>query len=644
MSGAIWGVYKRQGTIQEEELYSVETYQKIYQADMFQELKLSKLWMRSALLDIRSYSCQEKLPFYLEQADLAVVADVILDNRQDLYDALNIEKSIQDTTDGELILQSYLKWGDACVKHLIGDFAFVVIHLKEDKIYCARDHMGLRTLYYSSERESFRFGTLMEMTRAPKAEFKLNEGWLADFLAIPGILHEIRDNETLHEGLYLLEPAHYMVIAQGQLTKTCYWTPYDVEKLYNKLTDDQCYQKVHDVFVEAVKTRIECNTDVGVLLSSGLDSSTIAGVAATLCVGTEKQICGFTWVPAFEVDEPEEGCLYDEGQWVDELVDMHPKLTGEKHSFPENTAVSVAEVSCQINEGPYKFVVNSVWYYSMIKWAATKGCKVVLTGAYGNLAYSSGERMDTMAKAVCHFRFKEVDEILKYMHEVLGYRRKSLIRQLIRDVLPRFIRKGIRLVKHGPLEDTKDSFLKQDIVNQYAIEDRLYRSRYSTIHESSVTKTEFALVQSPFVLNQIAVSDVKEGLAQKVIVRDPSRDIRLVRLCLNVPYTAKCSYDQDRKLVRVGLGNYVTERIRSNESVKGLQGHDFQKRLEADWPVMIKALKSLLETSEIRYLLDEKLVAKGLAIDNPVDPEHYLEVEKIVQLFVALQFFKNKEK
>ena len=93
-------------------------------------------------------SVGEKLPYYDHDRKLAITADAIIDNRDELFDKLNIEKSKRSLlTDSELILLAYYKWGEESPKYLVGDFAYMIWDEREQKLFGARDFSGSRTLY-----------------------------------------------------------------------------------------------------------------------------------------------------------------------------------------------------------------------------------------------------------------------------------------------------------------------------------------------------------------------------------------------------------------------------------------------------------------------------------------------------------------
>jgi asparagine synthase (glutamine-hydrolysing) len=94
-------------------------------------------------------SQNEKLPHVSIDKSLVITADARLDNREQLIDLLSpFAKDDSLITDSELILSAYKKWGDGCAEHLLGDFAFAVWDTLQQKLFCARDHFGVKPFYY----------------------------------------------------------------------------------------------------------------------------------------------------------------------------------------------------------------------------------------------------------------------------------------------------------------------------------------------------------------------------------------------------------------------------------------------------------------------------------------------------------------
>ena len=92
-------------------------------------------------------SVQEVLPFENKNSGLVITADARIDNRKELSEELGLENNIE-VSDSQFILKAYEKWGEKCPENLLGDFAFAIWDKNREILFCARDHMGVRPLYY----------------------------------------------------------------------------------------------------------------------------------------------------------------------------------------------------------------------------------------------------------------------------------------------------------------------------------------------------------------------------------------------------------------------------------------------------------------------------------------------------------------
>src|SRR5262249_21169187 len=123
----------------------------------------------------------EQVPLVDRAGSLVITADARLDNRVELISALGVSAN---SSDGELILAAYRKWGEACPEHLLGDFAFAIWDARDQSLFCARDHFGVRPFYYYLSQSIFVFATeIKALFSMPEVQRKLNEVRLGDHLA-----------------------------------------------------------------------------------------------------------------------------------------------------------------------------------------------------------------------------------------------------------------------------------------------------------------------------------------------------------------------------------------------------------------------------------------------------------------------------
>ncbi|WP_188735864.1 hypothetical protein [Oceanobacillus neutriphilus] len=154
---------------------------------------------------------EEILPYYDKEKQLAITADAGIDNRNELFDRLEMDRSRnQALPDSQLILLGYQKWGEALPEYLAGDFAFMIWDGKYQKLFGARDYSGARTLYYFHNQEHFAFCTLIQpLLSLPYVEKRFNEVWIADFfLADPDRVDHMNPMTTIYKSITQVPPSH----------------------------------------------------------------------------------------------------------------------------------------------------------------------------------------------------------------------------------------------------------------------------------------------------------------------------------------------------------------------------------------------------------------------------------------------------
>ena len=148
---------------------------------------------------------------------MRIQANARLDARDEL-----IAKLEANGSDAELILLAYEKWGDDCVKHLIGDFAFAIWDGRKQRYFCARDHFGVKPFYYTHIDNEFAFSTsLNELRLNPRVSNELNEIAVGDYLLF-GVNQDL--STTIFKDIHRLPPGHTLTVENGSITKRRYWT------------------------------------------------------------------------------------------------------------------------------------------------------------------------------------------------------------------------------------------------------------------------------------------------------------------------------------------------------------------------------------------------------------------------------------
>ena len=207
-----------------------------------------------------------------EQAGLLVVFDGRLDNRDELAAALGNDGSLLDVPDSMLAASAYRQWGSECAVRLLGDFSMVVWDAPKRRLFAARDVMGVRPLYYRADPRAFAWASEMGALATGAA----NEGYIGEILS-----HRVTSiDETIHRGVMRLPMAHTLVAtAGGTIRRWRYWRPSPGGRI--RYRDAREYEEhFRTVFGEAVRARLRLSGGAALLLSGGIDSSSIAAQVA----------------------------------------------------------------------------------------------------------------------------------------------------------------------------------------------------------------------------------------------------------------------------------------------------------------------------------------------------------------------------
>lgn len=204
------------------------------------------------------------------------------------------ESLCPDATDVELILRAYQAWGENCVEHLLGDFAFAIWDGPRQRLFCARDHLGVKPFFFAHLAQKLIFSNTLDCIRQhPAVSDRLNDLAIADFL-----LFDLNQNlaTTSFADIQRIPPAHSAKWFVGGEQLRRYWTlPID-EPVYFRQADDY-----GDRFCELLDTAVDDRLrtkKIAVLMSGGLDSSTLAATACKILRGRspDSEVRAFTTV------------------------------------------------------------------------------------------------------------------------------------------------------------------------------------------------------------------------------------------------------------------------------------------------------------------------------------------------------------
>jgi asparagine synthase (glutamine-hydrolysing) len=196
-------------------------------------------------------------------------------NYQELRDFLQTKGHVFKTrTDTEVIVHLYEEFGEACVERLRGMFAFAIWDKRREILLLARDRVGIKPLYYHLSAQSLIFASEIKAILAdPEVKPEVVPAMIDRFLTF----YYVPGEETMLRGVRKLEPGSHLVVQNGRAKVTQYWDlKFTVQP--RKVADAE--SELLELLEEAVRMHMIADVPVGFLLSGGVDSTAMLGMAA----------------------------------------------------------------------------------------------------------------------------------------------------------------------------------------------------------------------------------------------------------------------------------------------------------------------------------------------------------------------------
>jgi len=233
-----------------------------------------------------------------------LAVDGRVDNRPELAETLGIPSAAaREFPDSLFILRAWEKWDEECLTRLVGAFNFALWEPKERRLNLVTSPFQGRPLFYHQTPRRFAFASMPKgLLALPEIPRKMNEDKLGDFL----VFNHWEAHTTFYEGILRLPLGHRLTVQDGRVSVRRYWET-DLQRTIRYPRDEDYVEAFIELFDRAVKDTLRSVHPVGILMSGGLDSSSVAVTAAPLLKETGRRLTAFTEVPRadFEGDMPQ---------------------------------------------------------------------------------------------------------------------------------------------------------------------------------------------------------------------------------------------------------------------------------------------------------------------------------------------------
>lgn len=230
--------------------------------------KLAFGHVRLSIIDLSPESNQ---PFVYENLMITFNGEIF--NYIEIKEELKLKGyQFRTESDTEVVLVSYLEWGEECVQRFNGMWAFAIYDKSKDKLFCSRDRFGIKPFNYYKSDNSFIFASEIKAILAYDNKLKK-----VNYNAISRYCRETvgaQAEETWFENILRLKPAHNITVENNIFKMYRYWDyPSQSEEIKDKLAVEEEYYKL---LKDAVDLRFRSDVPVGLTLSGGLDSTSIS--------------------------------------------------------------------------------------------------------------------------------------------------------------------------------------------------------------------------------------------------------------------------------------------------------------------------------------------------------------------------------
>jgi asparagine synthase (glutamine-hydrolysing) len=528
-------------------------------------------------------SVGERQPLASADGRVVLAGDLRLDNRDELAAALDLGP--RPGPDSALVLAAWNRWGETCAERLLGDFAFVVWDARRQSLFCARDHMGVKPLYYHLSDRLFACASeikgLLAFSDLPR---RADEGRIADYL-----LGTVDDTQaTFYQDVRRLLPAHWMMVTASSSRLERYWALDPTHEL--RLGSDAEYAEAFgQVFTEAVRCRLRGADPIGSMLSGGLDSSAIVCTARQLLEKTGR--APLHTLSLVFPDLPE--C--DERPWIEAVV---ASGAGTAHFVRGDRLSPLADLEHLLVEEDEPFWASHLFLHRALYQAThAAGIRTVLDGFDGDSVVSHGlGRLAELASSLRLLRLGR--EVFAVASSLRRSARTVFLGHVIRPLTPRWLRRVKWAMRGaGVAPGATPELLAGDFARRVDLGQRLKRWRNAAI---TVPRTARDAHAARLRLGLIPLGfEVADHAAARCAVepRYPFFDRRLVELCLGLPAAQKLDVGWTRVVMRRALAAHYPPALRTRGD-KGNLGPVFLKGMLGLDPGLLLRLRGVPRVTE----------------------------------------------
>lgn len=584
---------------------------------------------------INNTDCADPLPVYHAEESLLLTADCILDNRRELLQLLHITDEISD---GELVWHAYLHFKQDFTKYLRGIYAIAIWNESQKELILVSDHTSSRCLYYCRQGTQLVFSTLLKPILQYFPSLTLNLQYEKDFLLADASVIYAVPGETPFQDIRLITPATILRFTKDYQKEHTYWSLKNTLPINSKLdyTDD-----FTALYQECVSDAIRNQGNTAIAMSSGLDSASAGVLAARLLANKNQNLFAYTYIPYTHASRHVTGnVITDESNIVREIASLYPNIIPHTLDNHGENAFSSMDTDLRIMEMPFKSGLFANMR-EICHEAQNNRCKVLLHGAYGNNTVSYGD-----IYYICYdlYKHKEYGKQLKILYNYCRHEGRHLLKEYPRML--QTYRKAPATAEYFRQNFIpQNTFLREKILDEYPFYERTqYCHHLALWYQLMDAEAYYKFLDDSALMMYLGIFETKYGLAHGMVLRDPTKDMRLLQFCRNIPYSSFAKDGTPRRLIRHGFKGLLPDIILDNWNCRGLQLADWLTLIQRDWnsiaPKLINTLQDSIAAGTVLTdgSIDYQCLLKYIRTINFHDISEQRRMHDVLSIFCLIQF------
>jgi len=505
---------------------------------------------------------------------MLLVADLRLDNRDELADALGLEISrLRALADADIVLAALERWGEGAVERLYGDFALAAFDRSRRRLILARSPSSLRPLHYHEGQGFFAFATM------PKGLHVIPDvpcGPDVEAVARGMVLLSAHGADTHFRGVRRVMPGAMITVTPGGVQSRTWWAP--APPMLRLKRDADYVDAFRAELDSAVARCLRGEQAVAAHLSSGFDSAAVATTAARLLAPSGGRVTAFTAVPrqGYDLQLPP-GVIGDEGPLAAMTAAMHPNMEHVLVRTDGRSALADLDRYFFLAERPITNICNTAWINAINDQAKARGLRVLLTGEMGNISLSH-DGMELLPQLLRQGRLAELARQWIALKRNGHSRYRASAARTLGPYMPSWLWTWVsRTYRGGPESPLTYSAIRPERLA--AIQDELGIER---------AKLDQRPPRDGMAARLRAFSRADRGRFAKATLagwgldcRDPTSDRRLVEFSLSIPPGQILRNGVPRALARAGLADRVPQEVLQRRD-RGRQAVDWHEGVEND--------------------------------------------------------------